>query len=573
MQAQVCWQCGSMLQAGTTVCPVCGVQQRQATGAPLDMHGGYPGYATPASGPQIGQLAPQPLPVAQSAPAYAGYGSAPSSSVAPSGSSAPGANSKPSAPRGASRITSMYALGNAFVGTPASVGTRVLSLVIDLAVIAVAGVGAWLLSSSWLLGVIVGVEVAIIFMVMQAHMGASLGKLLTRTRVSRVDEPQSPGLVRSGVRSAITGVGALFAAIGAIAVELTAAGDSTGKRRTIADRAARTVVVSIPSEQARIEAEEVAQEAAQSEYLATLSSADVGVELTAEESGSTGSRRPATTEQPEPLAAYLPQQSSARAAQSLSPATSLTPATSLAPTPSVEPTPGIAPASPVVPVEASQAPVAPVAAPQPETVVPQPAAAPAQPGVAPAQPGTVVPQPSTAVAAAEEAPPGPRRTPAAEDAAAPGPRRTPATPEMPAPPEPNGDLRQRTRRASYVEGSDAPPAPTSGGTVLTFDSGQREVVAAFGSAVLGRAPSASAAQMIVVNDTSTTISKNHARWEQDRTGFWVTDLGSTNGTELIYADGRTQVLTPGVRTSADGVLRIRLGDRTFTMSPLSGGSA
>lgn len=113
------------------------------------------------------------------------------------------------------------------------------------------------------------------------------------------------------------------------------------------------------------------------------------------------------------------------------------------------------------------------------------------------------------------------------------------------------------------------------GTVLTFDTGQRETVAAYTTVALGRAPSATGGedQLIVVTDSSTTISKNHARWEEDRSGVWVTDLGSTNGTELIFADGRTAVLTPGVRTSAQGVARIRLGDRTFTMSPLNGDSA
>ena len=123
--------------------------------------------------------------------------------------------------------------------------------------------------------------------------------------------------------------------------------------------------------------------------------------------------------------------------------------------------------------------------------------------------------------------------------------------------------------------AEQPRRRSSGQTVLTFDTGQREVVAANSIVALGRAPSATGGedQLIVVTDSSTTISKNHARWEEDRGGVWVTDLGSTNGTELMYADGRTQVLTPGVRTSAQGVARIRLGDRTFTMSPLNGGSA
>ena len=266
MQAQVCWQCGSMLQTGTMVCPVCGVQQRSQA-APVDMQGAYPGYARqmqPAAPQPVGQQPAQQMVPQPSAPPMS-YGVSNTDSAPPSSG------------RSAQRIASMYALGDAFVGSPASVGKRMLSLLIDLVVIAGVGVGAWLLSSSWILGVVAGLEVAIIFTVTQARTGASLGKLVTRTRVSRADSPQSPGLVRAAVRSAITGAGALLAAVGAFIVELTAAADSSGKRRTIADRAARTVVVSIPTEQARIEAEEVAQEAAHSEYLATLSGS--GMEL------------------------------------------------------------------------------------------------------------------------------------------------------------------------------------------------------------------------------------------------------------------------------------------------------
>ena len=537
MQAQVCWQCGSMLQAGTVVCPVCGVQQREQA-APVDMHGGYPGYAGPQPGYQPAMLAVAP---AQQAPAPQPAPSPAYGSVSSNSQSAP-----PSSGRSAQRITSLYALGEAFVGTPAGVGTRILSLLIDLVVIAAVGVGAWLLSSSWVLGVVAGLEVAIIFTVMQARTGASLGKLVTRTRVSRADTPRSPGLLRAGVRSAITGAGALVAAVGAVIVELTAAADSTGKRRTIADRAARTVVVSIPTEQARIEAEEVAQEAAHSEYLATLS--ESGTELSA------------VAPAPQAMA-------SADAVASLP----VVQPERVEPAPSM---PQLTPSAPLSPV--TPEPVSPAVAPAPVTAersVPeaQPSATPdlADDGLAPGPRRRSATDPSIAAELVPEPiAPGP-------EAAAPGPLRTPPPAYPPAPsgspassasPEVPAEQSRRTRRSSYVD---------NGGTVLTFDTGQRESVAAYSVVALGRAPSATGGedQLIVVTDTSTTISKNHARWEEDSAGVWVTDLGSTNGTELIFADGRTQVLTPGVRTSAQGVARIRLGDRTFTMSPLNGGSA
>ena len=672
MQAQVCWQCGSMLHTGTMVCPVCGVQQRSQA-APVDMQGAYPGYARqmqPAAPQPVGQQPAQQMVPQPSAPPMS-YGVSNTDSAPPSSG------------RSAQRIASMYALGDAFVGSPASVGKRMLSLLIDLVVIAGVGVGAWLLSSSWILGVVAGLEVAIIFTVTQARTGASLGKLVTRTRVSRADSPQSPGLVRAAVRSAITGAGALLAAVGAFIVELTAAADSSGKRRTIADRAARTVVVSIPTEQARIEAEEVAQEAAHSEYLATLSgsgmelaggvvsggvaaespmmgvrsaelgsgqsgvAAGAGVALSSGVPGAAvpgaggagGAGVPGGAAAPGASGAGVagvpgasargvgipgagvgagmpgagapssgvpglgrsgaeiedapgPRRSSGGASPADADLDSVGPRrtsaavgdeSDRAPGPRRrrtaagvdEPQPAVASAaeqSAVPPKSGRAAPVTPSAPADGRPASQSPAVVPVTP-VTPAIPDA----PATSVDPAGQ--PVVPSAPAAQSVAPAAPTAQPVVPVAAA--APVGQPMVPVAAAAPV-GQPMVPTPaeqprrrSSGQTVLTFDTGQREVVAANSIVALGRAPSATGGedQLIVVTDSSTTISKNHARWEEDRGGVWVTDLGSTNGTELMYADGRTQVLTPGVRTSAQGVARIRLGDRTFTMSPLNGGSA
>ncbi|MBV0894038.1 RDD family protein [Microbacterium sp. NC79] len=602
-----------MLRPGTVTCPVCGVQQREAA-APVDMQGGYPGYARTG-------VAMNPVVVPQNvvpgvAP-LAGAAHAPQAPYQPGASNmqVPSAHQSQNTPggggRSAQRIVSMYALGDAFVGTPAGVGARILSLLIDLFAIAGVGVGAWLLSSSWLLGVIAGLEVAIIFMVAQARTGASLGKLVTHTRVSRADAPQSPGLVRSGVRAAVTGAGALLAAVGAVAVELSALADSSGKRRTIADRAARTVVVTIPTEQARIEAEEVAQESAHSEYLATLSGdgMDLGT-MAADSAPAAGSGSAAgmrviaqsaggVAPEPDAGARGMGVRSSDESAVTSERAAAPEPVVAPEPAGSVPSLRRSAPAAvpaEVPPVPSHMSPVqsggvsAPIAGVNPSAqtggVVP-----PAHPGVVPpAQPSTVVPSAQSVADA-----PGISADGVSDDAPAPGPRRTrsgvrdsavgqsphaqPAQAAASSTPKPsNSDEPAPGPRRRSGAASEEPSGIVrrgAAGTVLTFDTGQREIVAAYSTVALGRAPSATGGedQLIVVTDSSTTISKNHARWEEDRSGVWVTDLGSTNGTELIFADGRTAVLTPGVRTSAQGVARIRLGDRTFTMSPLNGDSA
>lgn len=604
MQAQVCWQCGSMLQPGTVTCPVCGVQQREAA-APVDMQGGYPGYArtgvamNPVVVPQNVVPGVAPLVGAAHAPHAPYQPGAPNMQV-------PSAHQSQNTPggggRSAQRIVSMYALGDAFVGTPAGVGARILSLLIDLVAIAGVGVGAWLLSSSWLLGVIAGLEVAIIFMVAQARTGASLGKLVTRTRVSRADAPQSPGLVRSGVRAAVTGAGALLAAVGAVAVELSALADSSGKRRTIADRAARTVVVTIPTEQARIEAEEVAQESAHSEYLATLSGDGMDLGTTAADSASAagsgsaaGMRviaQSAGAVAPEPDAGVrgLGVRSTDESAVTSERAAVPEPVVAPEPAGSVPSLRRSAPAAlPAVvpPVPSHMSPVqsggvsAPIAGVNPSAqtggVVP-----PAHPAVVPSAQSVADAPGISADGVSDDAPaPGPRRTRSGvrDSAVGQSPHAQPAQAAASSTPKAsNSDEHAPGPRRRSGAASEEPSGIVrrgAAGTVLTFDTGQREIVAAYSTVALGRAPSATGGedQLIVVTDSSTTISKNHARWEEDRSGVWVTDLGSTNGTELIFVDGRTAVLTPGVRTSAQGVARIRLGDRTFTMSPLNGDSA
>lgn len=131
----------------------------------------------------------------------------------------------------------------------------------------------------------------------------------------------------------------------------------------------------------------------------------------------------------------------------------------------------------------------------------------------------------------------------------------------------------------HAEGPRAGDAPVDAeavGTVagerllLIFDTGQREQLPLPVSANLGRNPAASLPTdaILTVRDPDQTVSKTHARLEQTRTGLWLIDNGSRNGTDLIDEAGLVTTIEPGVRTLVDDGVRVRLGNRVFTISRL-----
>lgn len=92
---------------------------------------------------------------------------------------------------------------------------------------------------------------------------------------------------------------------------------------------------------------------------------------------------------------------------------------------------------------------------------------------------------------------------------------------------------------------------------------------------LGRAPAGSEPgdRLVVVRDPEHTVSKTHARLEHSFSGTWITDGGSTNGTELLDETGASRRLEPGVRTLVEDGVRVQLGNRVFTISRLLGGAS
>jgi pSer/pThr/pTyr-binding forkhead associated (FHA) protein len=116
--------------------------------------------------------------------------------------------------------------------------------------------------------------------------------------------------------------------------------------------------------------------------------------------------------------------------------------------------------------------------------------------------------------------------------------------------------------------------PSGVATVLVvFDTGQRERIPAESAVTLGRNPTPAEPGdlTIAVEDPQSTVSKNHVRVEHTRGQTWVTDLGSTNGTKVITDLGEVTTLRKGERRELEEGARVRLGNRSFTVSPVVGG--
>lgn len=106
-----------------------------------------------------------------------------------------------------------------FRGEPAGVGARLAAFTIDIAIVASVTAAAWILSSSAVFGVLLGVEAVLGLWILQARTGVSPGKALMGLRVARTDAPYSPGAGRSFVRGSLVALGGLVFAAGAWVVE------------------------------------------------------------------------------------------------------------------------------------------------------------------------------------------------------------------------------------------------------------------------------------------------------------------------------------------------------------------
>lgn len=124
--------------------------------------------------------------------------------------------------------------------------------------------------------------------------------------------------------------------------------------------------------------------------------------------------------------------------------------------------------------------------------------------------------------------------------------------------------------AQQSGGDAAGPASESGALLLIFDTGQRVQLGLPVSVNLGRAPVASVHddRLVTVTDPDSSVSKTHLRIEHSRGRTWVTDFGSTNGSDIRSDDGQMTELVAGERVLLDDADRVRIGNRSFTISLL-----
>lgn len=122
-------------------------------------------------------------------------------------------------------------------------------------------------------------------------------------------------------------------------------------------------------------------------------------------------------------------------------------------------------------------------------------------------------------------------------------------------PQDRGDLEQT--RVSAV----APRLPR---LTLRADDGTERTVSS--AVVVGRNPTAGEGEVqFVLKDETRSMSKTHLRVDGTGEDITVTDLGSTNGSAIIRADGSRETLVPHTPTVLPPGASLSLGDRAMTV--------
>lgn len=99
-----------------------------------------------------------------------------------------------------------------------------------------------------------------------------------------------------------------------------------------------------------------------------------------------------------------------------------------------------------------------------------------------------------------------------------------------------------------------------------LDSGERELIDS--TLVLGRAPTSDdpAARLVTIDDSARSVSRTHLRLGPTRTGVWVEDAFSANGTSARTPDGTVAELPRGQKRSIPIGTVLIMGERTLTIT-------
>lgn len=202
----------------------------------------------------------------------------------------------------------------------------------------------------------------------------------------------------------------------------------------------------------------------------------------------------------------------------------------------------------------------------------QPQQAPAQQWAAPSQPQQAPEQPWGGTAAQEPAAQQWQAPAAAPPGASQGPPLQHVPAEHTSDAWDDGDVDEETRA---VSGADqdlgdleqtrvSVAAPRLPAVTLRADDGTERVVT--GPVVIGRNPAAGQGEVqFVLKDETRSMSKTHLRLDGTGSDITVTDLGSTNGSAIVRADGSRESLVPNTPTVLPEGAALALGDRTLTV--------
>jgi hypothetical protein len=105
--------------------------------------------------------------------------------------------------------------------------------------------------------------------------------------------------------------------------------------------------------------------------------------------------------------------------------------------------------------------------------------------------------------------------------------------------------------------------------VLTasFDTGERRILES--GLLVGRDPERTfgfeGADLLSINDQAMSVSKTHLALRCEDGRLEIVDMGSTNGTRVIEADGRMVKLNPREPFAIGAGTRVEFGDRSFVV--------
>lgn len=381
----------------------------------------------------------------------------------------------------------------------AGVGQRLAAYAVDLALVG-AVLAAGILVGSWVLGVVLALEVIVVSVVVEARHGLTLGKLVTRTRATTAGEDLAPGLRRGATRAALFGAAHLAAGLGQIA--LLAA---SGRTRAWHDRVAGTDVVTLRAPAAR-RAPAVATAPRHPSTVPAVPTAPAGPPAAVWPGTAAAGARPQSSGAPAPwrppelLDVPVSSDSiSMREFRALRDAAAGRPPAAPRPAVAVPPRPGSSGPS------SGQPPVA------PRPVEARPAASDFRP---PAVPSAPTAAPASAVPARPVAP------------------AAPVAPVVQTPPVTRTPPVSGNARVTRV--------------VLTSGDGATHTIT--GSAVVGRRPRAESedVQVVEIGDVARSLSRTHVRIRVTDGVAWVEDAGSANGTRLRTPDGTLTPLGAGI---------------------------